>query len=82
MKIVETTRGLLSLSIRRGSKIVITVDLPQYAEVTYTKSHIKASLEKIGRKCGLQPEILKGESELSVIIKSNFANLKLLGAVS
>ena len=33
-------------------------------------------MEKIGREYGLQPELLKGEIERSVIIKSNFAELR------
>ena len=36
---------------------------------------MKSSLEKISREYGLQPQILKGGIEHSVINKSNFADL-------
>ena len=42
---------------------------------TCSKSHIKGSLEKIGREYGLQPELLKGEIEHSIINKNNFAEI-------
>ena len=40
------------------------------------KISCERSLEKIGKEYELQPEILKGEIEHSVINKSNFAVLK------
>ena len=40
----------------------------------YKISH-KRSLNKIGEQYGLQPELLKGEIEHSVIIKNNFVEL-------
>ena len=40
------------------------------------KISYKSSLEEIGREYGLQPELLKGEIENSVIIINNFAELK------
>ena len=67
---------MISLSFRCGVKIVNTVEVPQYVKFTCTKSHIKGSLEKIGREYGLQPELLKGEIEHSVINKNNFAELR------
>ena len=76
LKIIKTARGLISLSFRCGFKIVITVEVPQYVKFTCTKSHIKGSLEKIGKEYGLQPELLKGEMEHSVINKNNFAELR------
>ena len=76
LKIIKTARGLISLSFRCGVKIVNTVEVPQYVKFTCTISHIKGSLEKIGREYGLQPELLKGEIEHSVIIKNNFAELR------
>ena len=50
--------------------------MPQYVKFTCSKSHIKGSLEKIGRECGLQPELLKGEIEHSIINQNNFAELR------
>ena len=76
LKIIKTARGLISLSFRCGFKIVNTVEVPQYVKFTCSKSHIKGSLEKIGREYGLQPELLKGEIEHSVINKSNFTELR------
>ena len=76
LKIMKTTRGLLSLSFRCGGKIVNTCEVPQYVKFTCIKSHIKGSLEKIGRESTLQPEFLKGEIEHSVISRSNFAELR------
>ena len=67
---------MISLSFRCGFKIVNTVEVPQYVKFTCSKSHIKGSLEKIGREYGLQPELLKGEIEHSVINKSNFTELR------
>ena len=67
---------MISLSFRCGVKIVNTCEVPQYVKFTCTKSHIKGSLEKIGREYGLQPEFLKGEIEHSVINKSNFSDLR------
>ena len=76
LKIIKTARGLISLSFRCGFKIVNTVEVPQNVKFTCSKSHIKGSLEKIGREYGLQPELLKGEIEHSIIIKNNFSDLK------
>ena len=76
LKIIKTARGLISSSFRCGFKIVNTVEVPQYVKFTCTKSHIKGSLEKIGKEYGLQPELLKGEIEHSVIKISNFAELR------
>ena len=76
IKIIETARVLISLSFRCDVKIVKTVEVAQYVKFTCTKSHIKNSLEKIGREYGLQPELFKGEIEYSVINKSKFADLR------
>ena len=76
LKIIKTARGLISLSFRCGVKIVNTCEVPQYVKFTCSKSHIKGSLEKIGKEYGLQPELLKGEIDHSVINKNNFAELK------
>ena len=76
LKITKSARGLISLPFRCGLKMVNTVEVPQYVKITCTKSHIKGSLEKISREYGLQPELLKGEIEHSVIYKSNFADLR------
>ena len=76
LKIIKTARGLISLSFRCGVKIVNTVEVPQYVKFTCSKSHIKGSLEKIGKEYGLQPELLKGEIEHSIINKNNFAELR------
>ena len=73
---MKTARGLISLSFRCGIKIVNTCEVPQYVKFTCSKSHIKGSLEKIGKEYGLQPELLKGEIEHSVINKNNFAELR------
>ena len=67
---------MISSSFRYGVKIVNTVEVPQYVKFICSKSHIKGSLEKIGREYGLQLELLKGEIEHSVINKNNFADLK------
>ena len=75
LKIIKPATGLISLSFRYGVKIVITGEVPQYVEFTCTKSHLKGSLE-IGRKYRLQPELLKGQIEHSVITRSNFADLR------
>ena len=76
LKIIKTARGLISLSFRCGVKIVNTCEVPQYVTFTCSKSHIKRSLEKIGKEYGLQPELLKGENEHSKINKNNFAELR------
>ena len=76
LKVIKTARGLISLSFRCGVKIVNTVEVPQYVKFTCSKSHIKRSLEKIGKEYGLQSEILKGEIEHSVIVKNNFVELR------
>ena len=49
-KILKTARGLISLSFRCGDKIVNTCEVPQYVKFTCSKSHVKRSLEKIGRE--------------------------------
>ena len=67
---------MISLSFRSGVKIVNTCEVPKNVKCTCTKCHIKGPLEKIGREYGLQPELLKGEIEHSVINKSNFAELR------
>ena len=76
LKIIKTARGLISLSFRCGVKIVNTLEVPQYLKFTCSKSHIKGSLEKIGREYNLQPELLKGEIEHSIINKNTFAELR------
>ena len=76
LKIIKTARGLISLSFRCGVKAVNTCEVPQYIKFTCSKSHIKGSLEKIGREYNLQPELLKGEIEHSIINKNNFAELR------
>ena len=73
---IKTARTLISLSFRCGVKIVNTVEVPEYVKFTCSKSHIKGSLEKIGKEYGSQPENLKGEIEHSVINKTNFADLR------
>ena len=50
LKIIKPARGLISLSFRCGVKTVKTVEVPQNVKFTCTKSHIKCSLEKIGRQ--------------------------------
>ena len=74
LKIIETAIGLIALSFRCGVKLVSTIEVPQYVKFTCSKSHIKGSLEKLGEEYGLQPELLKGEIEHSVINKSSFAD--------
>ena len=76
LKTKKNTRGLISLSFRCGVIIVNTVEVPQYVKFTCSKCHTKGSLEKLGKEYGLQPELLKGEIEHSVINKNNFAELK------
>ena len=74
--ITKGAGGLISLSLWCGVKVVIAVEVPQYVKFTCSKCHTKGSLEKIGKEYGLQPELLKGEIEHSVTIKSNFAGLR------
>ena len=76
LKILKTARGLISLSFRCGFKIVNTCEVPQYVKFTCTKPHIKGTLNKIGKEYGLQPELLKGEIEHSIINKNNFIELR------
>ena len=75
LKIIKTARGLISVSFRCGVKIVNTCEIPQYIKFTCSKSHIKGSLNKIGKEYRLQPELLKGEIEHSIINKNNFVEL-------
>ena len=76
LKIIKTARGLISLSFRCGVKIVNSVEVHQYVKFTCSKSHIKGSLEKIGKEYGLQPKLLKGEMDHSIINKNNFVKLR------
>ena len=76
LKIVKTSRGLISLSFHCGVKLDNTVDVPLYVKFTCSRSHIKGFSEKIGREYGLQPELLKGENKHSVNNKNNFADLR------
>ena len=78
IKIKKTARGLISLSFRCGVKIVNTCEVPQYVKFTCSKSHIKGSLEKIGREYGLQPELLNGEIDHSNINKNKFVKLRYI----
>ena len=75
LTIIKIAKGLISLSFRCGVEIIITCKVTQYVKYTCTKSHIKGSSEKIRRKYGLQPELLKRKIEHTVIIESNFADL-------
>ena len=76
IKFTITARGLISLSFRCGVKIVNTCEVPQCTKFACSKCHIKGSLEKSGKEYGLQPELLKGEIEHSLIEKSNFTDLR------
>ena len=76
VKFIKTARRLESLSFRCGVKIVNTVEVPQYVKITCSKFQIQGSFEKVGGEYGLQPELLKGEIERSVINKSNFAEIR------
>ena len=76
LKIIKTARGLISLSFKCGVKIVNTCEVPQYVKFTCTKSHIKGSLNKIGKEYNLQPELLKGEIDHSIINKNIFVELR------
>ena len=76
LKIIKTARGLISLSFRCGVKIVNTCEVPQYVKFTCSKSHIKGSLNKVGKEYGLQPELLKGEIEHSIINKNKFVEVR------
>ena len=67
---------MISSSFRRGVKLFNTVEVPQYVKFAGTKTHVKSLLGKIGREYGLQPEILEGKFEHSVIYKSDFAVFK------
>ena len=62
-KSLKTAKGLISLSFRCGGKIVNTLEVPQFVKFTCSNSHIKSSLEKIGREYELQSELLKGKIE-------------------
>ena len=73
LKIIKTARGLKSFSFRCGVEKVNKMEVHQCVKFTCTKSHMKNSLEKIGRVYELQPELPKGEIEHPVISKSNFA---------
>ena len=64
------------MSFPCGVKIVNTVEVPQYVKFTCSKSQIKGFLDKIGKECGLQPELFKREIEHSVINKTNSADLR------
>ena len=76
LKIIKTARGLISLSFRCGVKIVNTCEVPQNVKFTCSKSHIKGSLNKIGKEYELQAELPKGEIEHSIINKKNFVELR------
>ena len=76
LKMMKTSRRLNSIPFCCGVIIVNTCEVPQYVNFTRTKSHIKGSLEKIGRENGLQPDIVIGEIEHSVNIKSNFSDVR------
>ena len=73
---------MIPSSVRCGVEIVNTVEVHQYVIFACSKSHIKGSLEKIGREYGLQPELLTKEIEHSVINESELADLGHLGAIS
>ena len=68
--------GLIWLSFRCEVEIVNSVEIPQDFKVTTTKSNKKGRLEKIVKEYGLQPELLNGEIEHSLIKRSNFADLR------
>ena len=74
LKILKTGGGLIPLAIRCVLKIVKIVEKIQYLKFTCTKSQMKGSLEKIGKKYGLQPDHIKGEIEHSMITKNNCAS--------
>ena len=76
LKTVKTAGGLITLSFRCAVRIVKTCEVPKYVKFTCSKSQTKDSLEKFCREYPLQLELLKAEIEHSVIIKSEFADLR------
>ena len=52
LKIIRTAGGLISLSFRCGVKKANSVEVPQDVKFTCFKSHIKGSLDEIGREYG------------------------------
>ena len=72
---MKTARGLISLSIRCGVKLVDMAEVLQYAEFTCTSFSKERFCRKIGGECGLQPENLEVENEHPDINKSNYGNL-------
>ena len=77
---IRTARGLILSSFGCGVKIVITVEVLQYAKYTCTRSHISGSLEKkAGKECSMQPELVKGVIAHWEITIYNFDTLKLFG---
>ena len=76
IKISRIARGLYSLSFSCGDKIAITIEIPMYVKYTCSRSYISASLDKIGKEYGLQPQLLKRETNHLEISKNKYNTLK------
>ena len=76
LKKIEPARGLMSLSICCGVKIVNIVEVPECVKFTCTRLHLSGFLDKIGGEYGLQPQLLKGETNHSEITKHNYNDLR------
>ena len=62
---------LILLSFCCGVKIVHTVEVHYCVKFTCTQSILSGSSDKIRRKHGLQPELLKGQISHTEITKYN-----------
>ena len=67
LKTIRTAGGLISLSFRCNVKIVSSDEVPQNIKFTCTRLLVSGFLDKIGRECGLLPEILKRDISYSKI---------------
>ena len=76
LKLINTARSLIPLSLRCDVNLVITVEMPQNVRFTGTRWHISSCLDKIGRECGSQPEFLKRKITQSEINKYKYNDLR------
>ena len=76
LKNIKTARGLISSSFRPGVKKVKTVEVPQNAKITLSKSRMKGFSEKKGREYGHSQRFSREKLNIRSILRGNFANLR------
>ena len=71
-KNIKTSRGFLKLSFRVGVVYEDGKEISHYMKLVCSKVHISGSLRKIQKEYNIQPQLIKGEIDNSLITLLNY----------